>query len=131
MLSYSHFISSLLLVSAHDILVVTSDAELVVGDNPRLATTFLGIYLATRGIGNILSTPISVSLSHLSLISDASASGSTTTSHPSLGLDVDDGKFAKMILFAGTCFAGVGIISLAGLAFDTFGARSRGRSTPR
>ena len=100
---------------------------MVIDDNPKLSSTLMGIYLATRGIGNILSTPISTSLSHLSLTSDSSTSGLTVTGHPSLGFDVSDGKFAKMIVYVGTCFAGVGAIALVGLGFNTFRLGSRGR----
>ena len=85
--------------------------------------------MATRGIGNILSAPISTALSHLSLTPDtSSASTSSADSEVSLGFDVADGKFAKMILYTGTCFAGAGIIALVGLGFDTFRGQGRGGS---
>ena len=94
-------------------------------DNPKLSATLFGIFLATRGIGNILSSPISIALSNLDLSADASGSSSTASASVHLGFDVAEGKFAKMILYTGTCFAGVGIIALVGLGLDTMRYRER------
>lgn len=85
-------------------------------DNPNLSTTLLGFLLLCRGLGNILSTPIS------SALSKASTSDFKTT-HPSSGFNMAGGRYAKMILYVGTCFAGTGIIALLGLVME----RPRGR----
>lgn len=100
-------------------------------DNPRLNTTLLGICMFTRGIGNILSTPISTALSHLDTARSASGSALSVpeTPHPAFGFDVADGKFAKMILYVGTCFAGVAVIALVGFGMDAIRVRRRLRNT--
>lgn len=70
-----------------------------------------GYLLLSRGIGNILSTPISTALQH------ASHAMQSTASHKS-GFTVAGGQYHDMIVYAGTCFAGAAIIALVGWGLD-------------
>jgi MFS transporter, MCT family, solute carrier family 16 (monocarboxylic acid transporters), member 10 len=90
-------------------------------DDHTLVTSLFGYLMLSRGIGNILSTPISTSLQGVS------GGGSNNGSHH-LGFDVDGGRYEKMIVFTGTCFAGTAIICAVGWiagATDGFVMRRR------
>lgn len=73
----------------------------------------MSFLLLTRGIGNILSTPISTALLH-----DQSATSHLRQPHLNSGFAVANGRFDAMILYAGTCFAGAAIVAVIGWAFD-------------
>jgi hypothetical protein len=77
-------------------------------DNPIHATVILGYLMFSRGIGNILSTPISTAL----LSSNSQPANADVHS----GFAVDNGKYKKMIVYVGTCFAGAAATSLIGWA---------------
>ncbi|KAK1220675.1 hypothetical protein PQX77_016501 [Marasmius sp. AFHP31] len=72
-------------------------------DDPTLVTTLLGYLMLSRGIGNIFSTPISSALSSGGLESNST---SVPYHPPRTGFQVDNGKYEKMILYVGTCYAG-------------------------
>ncbi|TFK53800.1 MFS general substrate transporter [Heliocybe sulcata] len=72
-------------------------------DDPTLSTYIFGILMLSRGFGNVLSTPISTSLSR----GEGSRSGR-------MGFDVAGGRFEKLIVYVGTCFAGAAVLALAG-----------------
>ncbi|KII90805.1 hypothetical protein PLICRDRAFT_39395 [Plicaturopsis crispa FD-325 SS-3] len=78
-------------------------------DDPRLSTTLLGYMMLSRGVGNILSTPISTSLSRFKVWQTSG------------GYAVGGGRFENMIIYAGTCFAGAAIVASIniGLGADT------------
>ncbi|KAH8114499.1 MFS general substrate transporter [Phellopilus nigrolimitatus] len=100
----------------------------VAKDNPSLSTTLFGVLMLSRGIGNILSTPISTALSHMDASSTRNTTGSSPySSHPSLGFNVADGRYAKMIFYVGTCFAGAGVIGLFGWGIEIARTRRRDR----
>lgn len=84
------------------------------GDDPQLATTIIGYLMLSRGIGNILSTPISTALSR------PSPSG-FIPAH--LGFEVGGGRFENVIVYSGTCFAGAALI--AGIGWGVERARSK------
>ncbi|KAG7088081.1 hypothetical protein E1B28_012112 [Marasmius oreades] len=84
-------------------------------DDPRVVTIVLGYLALSRGIGNILSTPIS---SALSLSSNNTV---FSTRHETIGFKVEDGKYEKMILYTGTCFTGAALIGLVGWIGDRRG----------
>ncbi|KAF9016517.1 MFS general substrate transporter [Hymenopellis radicata] len=76
----------------------------VAKENPSLNTTLFGYFLLSRGLGNILSTPISSGL----------LTGSTVDMTKAFPLS--GGKYENMIIYVGTCFAGLrGSVSLVGL----------------
>ncbi|KAJ3546048.1 hypothetical protein NM688_g5556 [Phlebia brevispora] len=77
----------------------------VAKDDSSLATTIFGYMLISRGIGNILSTPIATALQqvHRAILPDPS--------HKS-GFTVAGGRYQDMIIYAGTCFAGAALIAL-------------------
>ncbi|KAF8917335.1 MFS general substrate transporter [Mucidula mucida] len=78
----------------------------VAKENPNLTTTLFGYFLFSRGLGNILSTPISSGL----------ITGSTVDMRKAFPLS--GGKYGNVIIFVGTCFAGAAGISLLGWAMD-------------
>ncbi|PVG01317.1 MFS general substrate transporter [Serendipita vermifera] len=81
----------------------------IVHEDPKLSTTFIGYLMMTRGLGNILSTPISTALS---------SSHGGSRHHPRLGFDVGGGKFENVILYAGSCFAAASLIAAIGWGVD-------------
>ncbi|KAJ7495833.1 major facilitator superfamily domain-containing protein [Mycena galericulata] len=78
-------------------------------DDPAMSTTLYGYLLLSRGIGNIVSTPISAKLY---------AQAHNVTGGESTGFDVGDGRFEKMIIYVGTCFAGAAGVAALGWAMD-------------
>ncbi|KAJ3920266.1 major facilitator superfamily domain-containing protein [Lentinula edodes] len=94
-------------------------------NDPNLFTTLYGILLFSRGLGNIFSTPISSALTSL----DSNSTVSSTFNHSGhLGFNVGGGKFGKMIVYVGTCFAAAALIALVGWGMD---AARRRRSLER
>ncbi|KAJ7845365.1 major facilitator superfamily domain-containing protein [Mycena olivaceomarginata] len=87
-------------------------------DDPAMSTTLYGYLLLTRGLGNIMSAPISAKL--------YSQSHNITSSPGSTGFDVGYGRFEKMIIYVGTCFAGAAGVAALGLAMDV----RKGRQAP-
>ncbi|KAL1675151.1 major facilitator superfamily domain-containing protein [Schizophyllum commune] len=105
-------------------------------DDPNLATTLFGWLLLTRGVGNIVSTPISTaletpvycsgstngsiaaaSLSNCELSTFANLTTAATCTGKTaldLGFDVAGGRFEKMIIYTGACFAGAALMVTAG-----------------
>ena len=79
-------------------------------DDPNLSTTLFGWLLLTRGLGNILSTPISTALE--------SSSMTSRTNKLDFGFDVAGGKYEKMIIYVGTCFAAGALTSVVGWFAD-------------
>ncbi|CCA73486.1 hypothetical protein PIIN_07439 [Serendipita indica DSM 11827] len=77
-------------------------------EDPKVATKMIGYLMLSRGLGNILSTPISAALASRRL------EHSSAFSHGRLGFDVGDGPFEKVIIYAGTCFAGATIMAGSG-----------------
>ncbi len=73
-------------------------------DDPTSSTTLLGLLMLSRGLGNVLSTPISSALSR-------SKGSISPISRPSVGFKVAGGRYESMIVYVGTCFAGAAIIA--------------------
>ncbi|KAL1748684.1 major facilitator superfamily domain-containing protein [Schizophyllum fasciatum] len=72
-------------------------------DDPNLATTLFGWLMLTRGIANVLSTPISTAL-------ETPDDRNGTWSDPTVGFQVAGGRFEKMIVFTGACFVGAVLV---------------------
>jgi MFS transporter, MCT family, solute carrier family 16 (monocarboxylic acid transporters), member 10 len=70
-----------------------------------ISTTILGYLSLSRGLGNILSTPISTALS---------SPQSGNHRHERFGFDVGGGRFENVILYTGSCFAAAAIIASIG-----------------
>ncbi|KAJ7364934.1 major facilitator superfamily domain-containing protein [Mycena albidolilacea] len=87
-------------------------------DDPAMSTMLYGYLLLSRGIGNIVSAPISAAL--------YSQSYNISNSPERTGFDVGDGRFERMIIYVGTCFAGAAGVAALGLAMDA----RKGRQTP-
>lgn len=88
-------------------------------DDPTLSTTLFGFLMLSRGIGNVLSTPISTVLS-------AVVDG-VDVGHLRLktGLEVAGGRFEKVIVYVGTCFAGAAVVALVGMGAERVGVKRR------
>lgn len=69
--------------------------------------------LLTRGIGNILSAPISTALQRVKLVVTNSVSDP-----PKTGFAVASGQYNAMIVYAGTCFAGAAVVAMIGWSLD-------------
>ncbi|KAI0092569.1 major facilitator superfamily domain-containing protein [Irpex rosettiformis] len=91
-------------------------------DDPSLSTTLISFLLATRGIGVILTTPISTVLLGSSKVDNSTTHGLVSKT----GFSVDGGHYTAMITYAGTCFAAATVVTLVGWAFERR-ARSRDR----
>ncbi|KAJ6491895.1 MFS general substrate transporter, partial [Mycena sanguinolenta] len=68
-------------------------------DDVGLSTMLYGYLLLSRGIGNIVSNPISTKLQVYR------RAHSLTSSLERTGFDVADGRFRNVIIYVGTCFA--------------------------
>jgi len=79
-------------------------------DDPALSTMLYEYLLLSRGIGNVLSTPISAKLYN--------QAHNVTGSLERTGFHVEGGKFEKMIIYVGTCFAGAACVAAFGWAMD-------------
>ncbi|KZS92901.1 MFS general substrate transporter [Sistotremastrum niveocremeum HHB9708] len=80
------------------------------GDDVNISTNLFGLFMLSRGIGSIVSTPISTSLRH--------APHKINGGGP-LGFNVDGGMYENLILFTGACFAGAAILAILGWATQT------------
>ncbi|KAG8830578.1 hypothetical protein FRC17_004682 [Serendipita sp. 399] len=84
-------------------------------EDPRLCTTLMGYLMFSRGLGNILSTPITAAMARPRGI-DATPGR--------LGFGVGNGKFENVIVYTGTCFAGASVIAGIGWIVDQTHRRS-------
>lgn len=80
--------------------LLRNSSHLPIEDDPALNTVLFGYFLLSRGFGNILSTPISSFLTNSKGLKDA--------------FPVSGGKYDRMIIYVGTCFAGAAGVSLLG-----------------
>ncbi|KAF7798673.1 hypothetical protein EIP86_009897 [Pleurotus ostreatoroseus] len=80
-------------------------------DDPTLTTTIFGYMLLTRGIGNIVSTPISTALQQVHSATRAGSAHQT-------GFAVSDGRYQDMIIYSGACSAGAALIAVVGWTLD-------------
>ncbi|KAJ7617455.1 major facilitator superfamily domain-containing protein [Mycena polygramma] len=87
-------------------------------DDPAVSTTIYGYLLLFRGIGNILSTPISAKLYN--------QPHNVTGGLERTGFDVGEGKFETMIIYVGTCFAAAAVSAVLGYAMDVRKGRGTG-----
>ncbi|TFK52161.1 MFS general substrate transporter [Heliocybe sulcata] len=78
-------------------------------DDPTLSSYMIGLLMLSRGLGNVLSTPISTSLLQGNASNDA---------HGKTGFDVAGGRFERVILYVGTCFAGAAVLAFAGWGME-------------
>lgn len=88
-----------------------------------MSTTLFSFLLVTRGIGNILSTPISTALQRHS-----SVASTLEHKHVSSGFGVAEGHFHAMIVYTGICFAAAAVVALVGWGFEKR-ARAREHSS--
>lgn len=88
----------------------------IVEDDPTLTTSMFGILMLFRGIGNILSGPISTALQPIQ--SDPPFTSGR------IGIKVAEGRYEKVIVYAGTCFAAAAVMVAVGWVVD---GRTRGR----
>lgn len=82
----------------------TAFVKSIAKDDLSLSVNLFGFLLFTRGLGNVLSSPISTVL----------LTSTQSIAHEKTGFDVDNGRYEKIIIYVGTCFAGAAMITLAG-----------------
>ncbi|KAJ6583964.1 major facilitator superfamily domain-containing protein [Mycena vulgaris] len=79
-------------------------------DDPASSASLYGYLLLSRGIGSIVSTPISAKL--------YTQPHNMTGGSVNTGFEVGDGRFEKMIIYVGTCFAGAAGVAALGWMMD-------------
>ncbi|KAF7314668.1 hypothetical protein MKEN_00940700 [Mycena kentingensis (nom. inval.)] len=102
-------------------------------DDATASTTLYGYLLLSRGIGNIVSTPIAARLYSSAASSAAgsySVNGTVHHGHKLTGFDVGEGRFKNMILYVGTCFAGAAICAAVGWGMEGKEKKTRAVHTP-
>lgn len=72
--------------------------------------SLLGYLALTRGIGNVLSTPIAAALRR--------DNGTSLEAQVNFGFNVGGGQFENVIFWAGSCFAGGTIFATIGWAMS-------------
>ncbi|TFY82320.1 hypothetical protein EWM64_g1692 [Hericium alpestre] len=85
--------------------------RIIAKDDPALATLLYGFLMLSRGLGNVLCSPITTTLSSFS---GPTVSQTMYGVRAKSGYDVADGRFEKLIVYVGSCFAGAAIVGLAG-----------------
>ncbi|KAL1663604.1 major facilitator superfamily domain-containing protein [Schizophyllum commune] len=90
-----------------------SFARVYANEEPALSTTLFGFMILSRGIGNVLSTPIATALTGAHALSTSLASGYA----------VAGGKYGGMIIYSGSCFAGAAGLALFGWKTDSWALR--------
>ncbi|KAJ3549518.1 hypothetical protein NM688_g5169 [Phlebia brevispora] len=90
--------------------------------DPAISTSIFGVLMFSRGVGNILSTPVSTALqgAHGSLL----AAGLSRRSLQETGYTAAEGQYENMILYVGSCFAGATIITVVGWIYEVRHHRS-------
>ncbi|THH16707.1 hypothetical protein EW146_g3971 [Bondarzewia mesenterica] len=83
-----------------------TNRDAITEDDPTLSTSLFGLLMLSRGLGNVLSTPISTALS--------AAVYEPSTGLEKTGFDVADGRYERMIVYVGTYFVGAAVMSLVG-----------------
>ena len=93
----------------------TNVSYLNIESDPTISTSIFGLLMFSRGVGNILSTPVSTALlrAHSSLL----MTGASKRSHQ-YGFDVAEGQYERMIIYVGSCFAGATVITALGWLFE-------------
>jgi MFS transporter, MCT family, solute carrier family 16 (monocarboxylic acid transporters), member 10 len=95
--------------------LVKNIADLSTGDDPTLHTSIFGFLLLTRGLGNILSTPIATSMYN--------GPKSSSAAHGRTGYAVGGGRFEEMIVYVGTCFACAAMAASVGWLSEKYHSR--------
>jgi len=79
-----------------------------------MSTSLFGYLLFTRGLGNVFSTPVASAL--------RSATATAVHLNPS-GFAVGGGRFANMIIYVGSSFAGASGLAAIGWGYDLLKAQ--------
>lgn len=87
-------------------------------EDRNLYMTLMGILMCTRGLGNVLSTPLATALS-----SGGSGSGFNATAAVHTGFAVAGGKYRDMIVYVGSCFAAAAGIAVVGWSMEMVGQK--------
>ncbi|ETW80881.1 MFS monocarboxylate transporter, partial [Heterobasidion irregulare TC 32-1] len=76
-------------------------------DDHSLSITLYGFLMLTRGLGNVLCTPISTALANISTDFAYPREGRS-------GFTLEGGRFHKLIVYVGMCYAGAAAVALVG-----------------
>lgn len=82
-----------------------------------------GVLMFTRGLGNVLSTPVSTCLAPVQSLSATAIGGGGRQ-----GFALDDGQFARLIAYIGMCYAAATLISVVGWRLEKGGGDGNRRS---
>ncbi|GJE97527.1 MFS general substrate transporter [Phanerochaete sordida] len=93
----------------------------IAGGDPAGAATIINCMMLSRGIGNIVSTPIATALQRVHAGNVAAGAASRT------GFAVDGGRYDAVIIYTGACFAMGAAVALVGWAFDRKSTRRESR----
>ncbi|KAH0834963.1 MFS general substrate transporter [Lanmaoa asiatica] len=77
-------------------------------EDPSLSMSMYGILMLTRGLGNVLSTPVSTALAPVQSLSTVNDGGARQ------GFALDDGRFACLIAYIGVCYSATMLVSVVG-----------------
>jgi hypothetical protein len=72
------------------------------GNDHAVSISLYGFLMLSQGLGNVLCTPIATSLADIS--TDSPVPTGTKS-----GFGIDDGRFFKLILYIGMCYAGAAL----------------------
>lgn len=112
----------------HHTLIALIDARLArPEDDPTMSTTIFGFLMLSRGIGNILSTPISTALQP----SQSTSASMRVSSHHEIGFKLSGGQYEKVIVYAGTCFVAAAAVVAAGWILERRHPRTASNSMAR
>ncbi|THH12106.1 hypothetical protein EW146_g7813 [Bondarzewia mesenterica] len=76
-------------------------------DDHSLSITLYGFLMLTRGLGNVLCTLIATSLANISTDATYPKAGDS-------GFTLEGGRFHRLILYVGMCYAGAALVALVG-----------------
>ncbi|KAA1476048.1 MFS general substrate transporter [Dentipellis sp. KUC8613] len=75
-------------------------------DDPAASMALYGFLMLSRGLGNVLCSPVSTRLANLST--------AAATTHKKTGFAIEGGRFGKLITYVGVCYAGAAAIAFVG-----------------
>ncbi|KAI0036432.1 MFS general substrate transporter [Vararia minispora EC-137] len=83
----------------------------VAKDDINMYSSLYAILMLSRGLGNVLSTPISTALSTPNATSSTAKVALSLLQKRRTGFEVGEGRYKELIVFTGCCFAGAALVS--------------------
>ncbi|TFY82322.1 hypothetical protein EWM64_g1694 [Hericium alpestre] len=76
-------------------------------DDPSVSMSLSGFLMLSRGLGNVLCSPVSTHLTSLT-------STVSTTRNKKTGFDIEGGRFERLIVYVSLCYAGAALVAFIG-----------------